>query len=343
MKKGVYIVVIIITIILGFSGYYFFYLENKSEETSHGPCLLDDEFAEYPIDEKYAEEIKYPKLPLVINIRDEKTQNIKSSFQIDNTSKAAHALETYKCSIYVIRVFNFDDEKGAPLPNYRTELWRFHYDGSGEKLIDLFKKEGVPDNYGQDFRIDPTETYLVLERSYLGNPNYAFVIKDLNTKEDVFVLTLDEILEQYPDVQPGSFGLGIFTPDNKYYWGDIYIGAYETAYYRIEMGTWKTDILPMPPDLPSGAERAWNFKGWLAYADIISFTGLEGVTEQIEEEAREEGKMKNLWIYNLFTKEKTKLASADPSWRFKPKWLSDTELEYYLPSGERKVYNIENK
>ncbi|MCK4354910.1 hypothetical protein KAW43_00970 [Candidatus Parcubacteria bacterium] len=248
----------------------------------------------------------------------------------------------HKCGVYAIRTFNYDYQKKIPLENYRRELWRYNYNGKGKALIASYAKWSFENILG-DFRVDPTENYVVLERGYLGSPDYALVIKVLETKEDVFVLTLDEILEKHSDIEPGSFGLGIWTPDGKYLWGDIYVGAYETAYYRVEMGTWKTDILSMPSDLPSGAERAWNFKGWLAYVDMTSFTGFGGVVEQMEEEARQRGEMKNLWIYNLFTKEKIKIASSDPSWRFKPKWLSDTELEYELPSGERKIYEINSQ
>ena len=309
----------------------------KEYQITHSVCLSDDEIATYEIEEK---EEGGGKAKIFIENKNNKKI---FSFQIDiSNSNHYHPIELYKCGVYTIRTFDYDYQKKIPLENYRRELWRYNYNGKGETLITSYAKWSFEEILG-DFRIDPTEFYVFLIRSCLGQPDYAIVIKDLKTKEDVFVLTLDEILEQYSDVQAGSFGLGIFTPDNKYYWGDIYIGAYETAYYRIEMGTWKIDILSMPPGLPSGAERAWNFAGWLAYADIASFTGMKEFTEQIEEEAKREGKMKNLWVYNLFTEEKIKIASVDPERRFSPQWLSDTELEYEMPDGEKRIYSTNNQ
>lgn len=34
---------------------------------------------------------------------------------------------------------------------------------------------------------------------------------------------------------------------------------------------------------------------------------------------------------------------TEPLWYFKPKWLSETELGYTLPNGEKKVYKISNE
>ncbi|MCK4355204.1 hypothetical protein KAW43_02585 [Candidatus Parcubacteria bacterium] len=315
----------------------------KSQRT-HSACLADDEVATYEIREKKRGAMD-DEAVVIMSINDKKTGAKEFDFQIDNVRINYRPIEVHKCGVYIVKRFNYDYKKieQDPGSDYKEELWKYDYNGNGETLILLAEKpKEFIAYYSTDFRVDPTENYIVLIRSYLGQPDYALVIKDLETKEDVFVLALDEILEQYPNVEPGSFGLGIWTPDGKYLWGDIYVGAYETAYYRVEMGTWKTDILSMPSDLPSGAERAWNFQGWLAYVDMTSFTGFEGMVEQMEEEARQKGEMKNLWIYNLFTKEKIKIASADPSWRFKPKWLSDTEFEYELPDGKKKNYKIKN-
>jgi len=140
---------------------------------------------------------------------------------------------------------------------------------------------------------------------------------------------------------PGSFSLGGWVENGKYLEGDIYDGALSTGFYKIEAGTWKTEIYPTPEDMVAGVERTINFNSWyLAYTDFPSFVGIYEDYVQMIKEARAKGELKNLFIYNLRTKEKVKLASADPEWQFKPKWISDTELEYYVSSGERKVYKI---
>ncbi|TSC95488.1 MAG: hypothetical protein Athens101426_693, partial [Parcubacteria group bacterium Athens1014_26] len=48
-----------------------------------------------------------------------------------------------------------------------------------------------------------------------------------------------------------------------------------------------------------------------------------------------------LYIENLFTKKRQFVASTtEPLYYFKSKWLSDTELQYELPNGEKKIYKI---
>lgn len=92
----------------------------------------------------------------------------------------------------------------------------------------------------------------------------------------------------------------------------------------------------------AGVERAINFNNfYLAYVDIPTFVGIQEVYEQIIEKAKKDGKQKNLYLYNLRTKERVKVASTDPEKRFNIKWLSDTELQYELASGEKKIYKID--
>jgi len=90
-------------------------------------------------------------------------------------------------------------------------------------------------------------------------------------------------------------------------WGNLYDGPFETAWYRIEAGTWKIDVFLPPPGIQSGVERTWNFEGWIAYADLTSFTGDSEITQQIEEEASSKGKQKNLWLYNFCGKAHARL------------------------------------
>ena len=240
------------------------------------------------------------------------------------------------------------------MPGLSSEIWRYDYNGVANKILVLSgeSETGVPDaggvpgklysfNYSFDFVTDPNEQYLVLEKSYLGKDDYALVIKELNTLKDLLVLNLKDVLRQHPDVIPGSFGLGRWSDDGKYLYGDIFQGALSTAYYVIKAETWKVDIYAAPSDILAGVERAINFQNLhLAYVDIPTFTGFQEVYEQIIKEAKREGKLKNLFVYNLRTKEKIKITSADPEWRFDINWLSDTELQYELPSGEKKIYKI---
>lgn len=315
-------------------------------------CLKDDEVASYENDKSdYVGKIK-------IVVKNKINNKIVSNFQIDNVPlRNAHLIDLRECSLYVLKSFNFDYKASKTLAGFSRELWRYSYNGAGSKILILSgeSETGVPDaagisgkfytfNYSFDFGVDINERYLVLEKSYLGQDDYALVIKDLNTKQDLLVLNLKDILAKYPDVIPGSFGLGSWTKDGKYLYGDLFQGALSTAYYRIEAETWKTDIFAAPSDILAGVERAINFeKLYLAYVDIPTFTGVQEVYEQIIEKVKKEGKQKNLYLYNLITKEKTKIASAEPEWRYNLEWISDSELQYELPTGEKKIYKLNEK
>lgn len=330
--------------ILRFLESYFKQSRKETEKINQRRCLSNDEFADYLIDEKYNPRIRVPKVPLIISVKDKKTLQEKFNFQIENIEPRGPRPLIRKCGVYVIRRFNYDPQKTEQAPGYREEIWRYRYNGFGEAIFLLAEKDekGIfKAEFGGDFQIDPNENYLVLTKWYVGHKDYALLIKNINTLEDLFLLKLKDIVEKNKDILPGSFGFGNWLEDGKYLCGDIFYGALSTAYGCIKMGVWEIQIYSTPPDFLAGVEKSMNYKKWyLAYVDIPTFTGVQEIYEQIIEKAKKEGKQKNLFVYNLQTKEKIKIASADPSWRFNIKWLSETELEYYLPSGERKIYKI---
>ena len=328
--------------IWGFLNNYFFWPREKSEEAGHGTCLSDNELA----DTRYATEEKIPLNSLITSVRDKTTQQEKFTFQIESIdSRHYHPFELHDCNIYVIRQFNYDLKTRRATSNYSIELWSYNYAGKGQRILIFSRTDNLGQYesfYNDDFRIDPLEKYLVLERGYFGKDDYALVIKDISTLDDLLVLNLKDVLQQHLDIIPGSFGLGKWSDNSKYFYGDIFQGALSTAYYIIETEKWKVDVYAAPLDILAGVERAINFQNLhLAYVDIPTFTGFQEVYEQIIEKAKKEGKQKNLYLYNLITKEKIKIASAVPEWRFNLKWLSDNELEYELPTGEKKIYKIE--
>jgi len=48
-----------------------------------------------------------------------------------------------------------------------------------------------------------------------------------------------------------------------------------------------------------------------------------------------------LYIENLLTQKRLFVdKTGEPLWYFKPKWISDNELQYEMPSGEKKIYVI---
>ncbi len=336
-KRSLFFLLILLTLTSGAVGYYLFLVKKDSQNIVSdnkiiSPCLKDNEMADYEIDRD--------KRLLKIIIKDKTTDKKSSSFEIDTVSKSYHGLELFKCNIYVIRVFNFDDENGIPLPNYKTELWQFSYDGIGKPLLTLFKKEGAIDNFGQDFRIDPVEDYIVLEQSYFGNPNYALIFKNLNnTQENAFILFYKDLITKYPKFQ-GSFGLEFWSKDGKYFWANLFEGANVDAFIRIEKDDWKVDLLSAPEDVLGGDALNVN-TGYITVHPGNVWFGIAEFTQEEKEKRRKQGIGTELYIHNLFTGERQFVDETDePLWYFKPLWISDIELEYTLPSGEKKIYKI---
>jgi|SRR3989344_66338 len=349
------ILVFLITLVLIAGGYFVYFYQNRIDRSAEllkqkeqnqairNGCLKENEFTDYPINPKYAIEIKAPLNPLVVSVRDKGTQKEKFSFQIEGINPDHyHPVELHKCGVYVLRKFNYDPQKSIQMPGYREELWRYHYDGIGESVFLLAEKNAsgiYKAEFNNDFRIDPNEKYLVLEKGYLGKDDYALIIKDLETKEDIFSLALEEIVKQYPDFV-GNFNMRDWSKDSRYFWGDIFDGADVLAMFRIDSTSWKWEMFEVSPYTMGGTALNPEY-GYITYDDGPPWTGDIDFDEINKEEWLKEGKRLNFYLYNLFTKENIILTTVDdPLWNFKPKWLSDTELQYELPDGEKKIYKI---
>ena len=103
MKTCFIILTIVILLGLVGVGIYFYLTKGPIEDQiPYPPCLSDDEIAIYEMDKEGV-----VRGMVKISIRDQKNGTEKFSFQINNVSKAVHAIEVYKCNIYIIRVFNF--------------------------------------------------------------------------------------------------------------------------------------------------------------------------------------------------------------------------------------------
>ena len=346
IKKQLILSIVLFAIAI-VAGYVWYAYQSSSEippiNNHQARCFQESETVDFKMD---INEHGYGDATFIIKDKYTGVENLR--FVVDHVFPNHYREpERYRCGIYLIRIFDFDFKKFVKLSAYNIGLWQYDYAGEGKEVV-LFsgqRKGGaqVLPRYGFDFRVDPTEKYLVLIKESLGSAEYALVVKDLITTQDIFSSRLGDMLAQYPGIKPGSFDLGKWSQDGRYLKGSIYDGAYDTAYYRLERDTWKFEVFPTPSDLPSGAERAVSFGGYLAYSDITSFTGDADMDAQIEENARQSGRKENLWLYSFWTKQKTKIASVDdPSWVFKLNWLSDIELEYYIPPapGIRKVYTI---
>lgn len=309
-------------------------IEKQEEKLNQEYCLADDEVVSYEVKKNPA-----GGGTVEISVKDKNNSQKKISFKIEiSSSEHYHLVETHKCGAYMVRTFGYDYEKKMPMENYRREFWVYGYNGEGKSLI-LDSSKWSYENILGDFRVDPTETYVILERGYLGKDDYALIIKDLETEEDAFVLPFKEMIGKHPDLA-GNIGFREWTEDGRYFWGDIFVGANVLGFFRIDTLNWKTDIFPAPENVMGG--DALNFNtGHVTVHPYNKWYGVYEIEQVEKEKMRKEGIGSEIYIESLITGKRHFVDKTDePLWFFKPKWISKIELEYYLFSGEKKIYKI---
>lgn len=319
-------------------------LAPKDDYVIRSACLSADEYIDYPLDPKLNPDLGSPaSSTFYVSIRDRETGMEKYQFKIlDAILGHYHPIELHSCGVYLIK---------EPNPSSAVaELWKYDYTGKSKEILPFSARnkdntETIVD-YAFDFRIDSTEKYLTLIEGYQGTSTYNLVIKDLNNLQGVFVLPYQEIvrrIESYDSFQKygGGFELYNWTEDGKYFWGRIQSGAQTTAYFRIERDTWKLEAFEVP-DGTQGGDPINIERGYVTYNNGPGWIGLDVIAEQVYEQWRKEGRVVSFYLYNLFTKQSILLATSSDSAYSGGirRWISDTELEYMLPSGEKRIYTI---
>lgn len=342
MRKFLVVIIALCFLILASAGIYFYLIKKQPSQISlknqqkitHQPCLEDGEEASF----QYIG-VRLTATSSDIIISDKITGKEKFRFQVDNLSpNSGYPYEFRKCGIYIAREFNWDHKRSKPLPGFSEELWKYTYDGKGEKILVFGNNNRI--FYDFAFRTDFSENYIALVAGSLERiKEYAVVIKEIPTNKDVFSLGYQRIIDKHPDLT-GFFNLGAWTKDSRYFWGRLHVGASVTAFFRIEQGSWEVKTF-LPPEKTAGGTAFNPEYGHLTYDTGPGWIGIEEIAQQVFDEWRKAGKIAELHLYNLFTKDDILLAtSTEPSWSGNPQWISNTELEYYLPSGERKIYVI---
>ncbi|MEK7509340.1 MAG: hypothetical protein AAB605_01355 [Patescibacteria group bacterium] len=285
-----------------------------------------------------------------ILIRERETGAELDKFEIANLRGYVHQIELWGCGTYAIRNFNVDySSKEKPQEGFNRSLWKYKYDGSSEKIIDLAwlaQTKDVISAYNYDFRVSPDERKLVLVEGYPGKSDYNIVIKSLsgfraNNLEDVLKVSFKDIAGSNQSIY-GSIGFNEWSNDSRYFWGNIFDGADVKAYYRIDIEKKTFDMYEAPYGSLGGDALVLNpNNGYVPYdpnaywsPDADDMTIRKGINQ-------EEGLRSELHLRHLPTGKDILVASVDePLWRFLPKWISDTELEYTLPSGAKKTFVI---
>lgn len=301
------------------------------KKPSYRECLEENDMVEYDRI-SFNPVITQPKESSpTIFIKNKKTGGIRNSFQVENIVGVGHPMEIHRCGVYAIRGFEFDKKKGI---YKKYEFWKYTYNENKEILLP--NEEFRP--YSLDFRIDPLENYIALIKYYLGHPDYALVIKN-SALEDIFTLSIIEIEKRNSDLVQ-DISLNGWTKEGHYFWAHTHYGANTLGFIRIDSQDWRVDLFPAPKDVLGG--DALNLEN--GYVTVHSKNIWIGVAELEEEEKirrRAQGIGTELYIENLITGERHFVTKTnEPLWYFKPKWVSETALEYQLPSGEKKVYKI---
>lgn len=308
-----------------------------------GECINEDANVSYKFEKK-----ERPLANVVVHVADKNTAEEKQSFKIDDIFENYHPVELHKCRVYVIRMFNYNPKRSQQDPGFMVELWEYQYNGSGSSTLLLAEedKNGIyKGNYSYDFRIDPSEKYLALIRGYGGKDDYSLVIKDLKTLNDALVLPFADIVKQNPDVV-GDIGFenSGWSSDGRYFWFLMEQTADIVGFVRVDTKDWSYKIFPTPQRTMGG--DAFNINtGIVTYgADVAPWSGVVEIDAQLQKEAIQNGQISSFYIYNLFTKQKYLVATTtDPTYYFRPRWISDSELQYELPSGEKNIYKVIQK
>jgi hypothetical protein len=82
------------------------------------------------------------------------------------------------------------------------------------------------------------------------------------------------------------------------------------------------------------------FAPYLAYTDVVVWTGDAEIRDQLIQDQIRAGKQKHLIVANLITGATTTIATTPiiPDHNFRPTWLDDNTLQYTLPDGTKKTY-----
>lgn len=275
-----------------------------------------------------------------ISVVDTRTNSTTTSFTIqDALANNYHPAETHKCGVYILRGFNFDFHAFEALPGFNRAIWFYDYSVNGTELIRL-AGENADGDYSYDFRIDPTETYIALEQGYSGKENHALIIKNLDTGEDIFSLFARDIANENTHVV-GSFGMLAWTDDGRYFWTNLFNGAYVNGFVRVDTAAWTYEVFDVPEGILGGFPLNVN-TGYVPMVPYDFWTGADIFDEIVIQEYEKLGITADLYLYNVFSEESILIADTEATtWHFKSRWFSDSELQYKLPSGEVRTYTTQ--
>ena len=329
MKSNrIFITVIFLAVVIG--GFYLF-TNTRQEE-----CLNDDLSATF--------KVSRPSRALKqVTVTTKDASGNTNTFKLNDISRNYHPLEVHNCHFYLIREFNYKFGTRQD-PGYRSELWKYDYDGNGKNILTF---EEVPPEgktifyFTRDFRVDPNEKYLALRRGYLGSDDFAIVIKNSVSLKDSSITEYENIESKNPEVL-GDIGLQGWSKNSDYFWVDLYNGAQVSGFVRVDVKNKSFEVFKAPT-ITMGGDKLNPDTGWVTYNPNAHWSGVVEIDEMERKERLAKGMTSDLHLYNLPTGKDilVESISEDPLWWGQPQWASETVLEYIMPDGQIKQYNIE--
>jgi hypothetical protein len=358
MTKKVLLLVFIV-VILAFNAYYFvIYKEGLSvlapetkttvsdsvtnAQLDHSQCLKEDEVADYILDKDFInKELKWSNDPAVIVIDNKVSKNEVRRFSIDGISNSIFTLWLMPCGVYVNKYVNYDYGSHKFLPGFRSELWKYDYNGNGTFLHTIYIPKDKENNYGPSFAISPDEKYIAMTKSSYSeqNSDTTIVVKDLKTFKDVYSYDGAVFHKTYPDFT-GELDIEGWSKDSRHLWLRISEDSYFEAFLNMDILDKKTEVFSVPGE----AMGNWSFNpdtAYMTYDDGAGWTGDEYSNDEDRKEWKLKNKLMHLYIYNLLTEEKRVVETTqDPHYYYEPHWLDEKTLRYKLPNGSIKTYKL---
>ena len=326
-------IVIVLSLVLG-GGW-------KPSSFSRGVCLSENESASYTFEDNARRAASY----VTVTVQDD-TETVARQFRETILAPTHyHPIELHPCGAYFARSLNYDYASRTTLVGYTAGIWKYDYMGRGEEIVTIGDaldgtKKSIRNFFSSDFRVSPDEKLILLERGYSSDDNYALVVKDIAAGSDVFVLPIADLWRENEHLV-GNIMFLDWTREGQYFWFSLFEAAYVNGWVRIDSRDWSYELFEAPEGVLGGYPLNLE-TGWVPLIPGAFWTGVVEFDEDVKQERAAAGETANLYLYNVFSKERRLVEDTDvPIWRgLNAKWLSDSELEYTIPNGTKKTYRV---
>ncbi|HUC02145.1 MAG TPA: hypothetical protein VMA75_04585 [Candidatus Paceibacterota bacterium] len=231
----------------------------------------------------------------------------------------------------MMREFNYDYVHGKVLPNFNIQVWKYDYSGNSQEI-----------GTAEDFRVNSSQTMMAAVSFLTTSTMPSLEVYDLSNDNIVFSLSLSQIPEQESNTIV-NFDLenGGWSHDGRYLWFDSNDEADTLGFLRIDTSNWSYQVFSAP-HTTMGGDALNPDVGMTTYeTNVAPWTADSQIDQEYRDQAQQAGQITSFYIYNLLTGQNYLVTTTtDPTYYYHPLWLSDSELQYTLPSGATSTYTI---